>query len=80
MFDSGRGKQYICWSKTPFRIATNKIATTGGDKIDLVARVRFLRIDSTWRVNLDQERAMLKNSGEPLSFWTWQERKSLSDS
>lgn len=80
MHGAGGGEKYISWSKRLPALTADEFARSSSNKIDLIARVWLLWIDTTRRVNLDEQTAMLENSREALSFGSGQAFERLSHS
>ena len=78
MHASCRREEDVSWPKRLSTIATHVFTRACGDKVDLIARVWFLWIGSSWRVDLDQQAAMLEHGREALAIGPRQTLERLS--
>ncbi len=72
MFDTDGGEEYVGWSKLLPVIAADVFTRTRCHKINFVARVWLLWINTARRIDLNQQTAVLKNSCEALAVWSRQ--------
>jgi len=72
MFDAGGGEEHVGWSKLLPMLAADVFTRSGRHKINFVARVWLLWIDTARRIDLNQQIAVLKNSCEALALWSRQ--------
>lgn len=72
MFDAGGGEENVGWPKLLPVLAADVFTRAGRDKINFVARVWLLWIDTARRIDLNQQTAVLKNSCEALALWSRQ--------
>src|SRR5690349_544739 len=77
MCDARSGKQQISRTKRLSCLTTNVFTGAGYHKINFVARMRFLRIDSARCVNFNEQAAMLKHGRKALTVWTRQTQKRV---
>src|ERR1051326_5464039 len=68
MFDARGSEENIRWSKLLSLLAADVFTRARGDKINFVACVRLLWIDTARCINLNQQAAVLKNGCESLAF------------
>jgi hypothetical protein len=68
MHAAGRGEKNIRWPKRLSPIVADIFASARCHKVDFVSRVRCLWIITSRRIDLDQQTAVLKDSGEALTF------------
>src|ERR1700759_3893321 len=60
-------------------VAVDELASAACDDVNLVARVWLLRVRAARRVNLDDERAVLKSLGETLAARAGQQGERVRD-
>lgn len=68
MFDAGSHEQRVARGKFGTFARDDEFARSGNHEINLVSRVRYLRIVIDRRINLDDERPVRKRLGETLAM------------
>jgi hypothetical protein len=72
MFDACGGEQNVGWTKLLSMFTADILTCAGRYKINFVARVWFLWIDTARRIDLNQQTPVLKNGCEALAIWSGQ--------
>lgn len=78
MFDAGCGEENVGWSKLLSMLAADVFTRARRNKIDFIARVWLLWIDTARRIDLNQQAAVLKNSCEALALGSGQTLERFS--
>src|SRR3954465_4308516 len=76
----GGDEEHVARVELGSLLAGDKVAATSHHDINLIAGVRLLRIFPARGVELDAERAVLKQFGEALALWPGKLRKSFCNS